>query len=127
MAHNIISTGLNTGNTIFNSNGGILISGDAVKGGYFVTDTVMNIPSWANTQGTLCYCTTDSKFYQYNGASWAEKVFGITANASSSAAGLMSPADKQKLDGIDPELISYGTTDPNSSTTSQFYFKYSAD
>lgn len=98
MANNIISTGLNTGNTIFNSNGGILISGDAVKGGYFVTDAVENIPSWANTEGTLCYCTSNSKFYQYNGTSWTEKDFGTAA--SQSGAGLMSSDDKKKLDGI---------------------------
>jgi hypothetical protein len=52
-----------------------LISGDAVKGGYFVTDTVANIPSWANTEGTLCYCTADSKFYQYVDIAWVEKKF----------------------------------------------------
>ena len=69
MANNVISTGLNTGNTIFNSNGGTLISGDAVKGGYFVTDAIVNIPSWAKVDGTLCYCTNEAKFYQYKESS----------------------------------------------------------
>jgi hypothetical protein len=64
-------------NTAYNGAGGTVISGDAVKGGYFVTDTIANIPSWANVKGTLCYCTgtTSSpvnKFYQYNGSSWVE-------------------------------------------------------
>ena len=64
---NIISSGLNLMNTAYNGAGGIVISGDAVKGGYFVTDTIDNIPSWSSVAGTLCYCTADSKFYQYNG------------------------------------------------------------
>ena len=78
MAGNIISNGLNLMNTAYNSVSGVVISGDAVKGGYFVTDTLENIPSWSNVTGTLCYCTADSKFYQYNGSSWQEKEFGST-------------------------------------------------
>ena len=78
MATNIISSGLDTASTIYNSNGGILISGDAVKGGYFVTDTLDNIPSWTKVPGTLCYCTADSKFYQYNGSTWEEATFGTS-------------------------------------------------
>ena len=112
MATNIISTGLDTASTIYNSNGGILISGDAVKGGYFVTDIVANIPSWANIAGTLCYCTGTSdepvnKFYQYNGADWVEKEFGITTEATDSAAGLLSADDKKKLDAINGITVNY--------------------
>ena len=77
MAGNIIVTGLNLMDTAYNGAGGTVISGDAVKGGYFVTDTINNIPSWSNVTGTLCYCTGDSKFYQYNGSSWQEKNFGV--------------------------------------------------
>lgn len=76
MAGNVINTGLNLMNTAYNGAGGIVISGDAVKGGYFVTDTRDNIPSWSSVAGTLCYCTGDSKFYQYDGSSWKEKEFG---------------------------------------------------
>lgn len=76
MADNIIKTGLNTGSTIYNSNGGTLISGDAVKGGYFVTDTLDNIPSWTNVTGALCYCTEDNKYYQYDGIAWVEAKLG---------------------------------------------------
>ena len=75
MAGNIISSGLNLMNTAYNGAGGIVISGDAVKGGYFVTDTIANIPSWSKITGTLCFCTADSKFYQYNGSSWAVSNF----------------------------------------------------
>lgn len=89
MAGNVINTGLNLMNTAYNGAGGTVLSGDAVKGGYFVTDTIANIPSWSNVQGTLCYCTGDSKFYQYNGSSWAEKEFGTNSIASTSALGLV--------------------------------------
>ena len=66
MANNIISTGFNAGDTIYNSNGGTLISGDAVKGGYFVTDIIENAPDWTHVDGTLCYCTSTASFYQYS-------------------------------------------------------------
>ena len=35
MASNVISSGLNLMNTAYNGAGGIVLSGDAVKGGYF--------------------------------------------------------------------------------------------
>lgn len=61
MADNRISTGLDLGATAFNSNGGTVLSGDAVKGGYFVTDAIANNPFWTQVEGTLCYCTGDKK------------------------------------------------------------------
>lgn len=67
---NIINTGLNLMNTAYNGAGGIVISGDAVKGGYFVTDILDNIPIWTRIKGTLCYCEADKKFYQFNGEDW---------------------------------------------------------
>lgn len=72
---NVINKGLNLMNTAYNSAGGIVLSGDAVKGGYFVTDTLDNIPSWTHVAGTLCYCTEDSKFYQYSGSEWKKVLF----------------------------------------------------
>lgn len=72
MAGNVISSGLNLMNTAYNGAGGTVLSGDAVKGGYFVTDAIENIPSWSNVVGTLCYSTGDSTFYQYNGTDWVE-------------------------------------------------------
>ena len=98
---NIISSGLNLMNTAYNGAGGIVISGDAVKGGYFVTDTIDNIPSWSSVAGTLCYCTADSKFYQYNGSSWQEKNFGTTGATNNTTAnrlfliGAKNQADSQ--------------------------------
>lgn len=81
MANNIIARGLDTSETLFNSNGGTLLSGDAVKGGYFVTDTLENIPTWTNVTGTLCYATGTTanpinKFYQYTGLKWEEADLG---------------------------------------------------
>ena len=98
MASNVINSGLNLMNTAYNGAGGIVLSGDAVKGGYFVTDTIANIPSWSNVEGTLCYCTGDSKFYQYDGNAWKEAAFsgsngsGIsTVNSKEYSGGIFTP------------------------------------
>lgn len=81
MSDNIIRTGLNLMNTAFNGSGGIVISGEAVKGGYFVTPSIEityegeegKIPDYACIKGTLCYCSTDKKFYQFDGTNWVNK------------------------------------------------------
>ena len=75
-----------------------IVQGTQVEGGYFVCNTLPTQGTWAT--GQLCYCESDSKFYQYNGTSWVEKIFGITSEASQSASGLMSSTDKKKLDGV---------------------------
>lgn len=76
-----------------------IVQGTQVEGGYFVCNTLPTQGTWAT--GQLCYCESDSKFYQYNGTNWVEKIFGITSEASKSSSGLMSSSDKNKLDGID--------------------------
>ena len=96
MANNIIKTGLNLMNTAYNGADGIVISGDAVKGGYFVTDTVANIPSWSNVEGTLCYSTTDNKFYQYNGLSWVVAKIGSSSLALGETSSTAYAGDKGK-------------------------------
>lgn len=62
-----------------------LTDAEFIKGGYLVVSTVEErdaLPIANNTtdgvivEGSLCYCTADSKFYQYNGTNWAEKEFG---------------------------------------------------
>lgn len=78
---NVINTGLNLMNTAYNGAGGIVLSGDAVKGGYFVTDTLKNIPVWTKVKGTLCYCEEDKKFYQFNGETWGETEFDALRKA----------------------------------------------
>jgi len=50
-----------------------VVNGSQVKGGFF---TCASVPSWAGETGQLCYCTNDSKFYQYNGSSWAVAQLG---------------------------------------------------
>lgn len=114
MAWNVINTGLNLMDTAFNGAGGIVISGDAVKGGYFVTDTLENIPSWSNVTGTLCFCLNDSKFYQYDGASngWQEKDFGGTKNT----AGAINDPGKLYLVGAKDQ-----TSNPQTYSNSKVY------
>lgn len=94
-------------NIVNNTEGGYVLDAKNVKGGYFTVDSNPNeitdfslLPRDTKVEGSLCYCTADSKFYQYNGTSWVEKEFGITAEVTESTAGLMSANDKKKLDGI---------------------------
>jgi hypothetical protein len=68
---------LDATNEIINSSSGIVVQGTAVSGGYFVIDTIDNIPSHAKKTGQLCYVTGTTakpvnKFYQYDGSSWIE-------------------------------------------------------
>lgn len=81
-----------------------IVRGIQVEGGYFVCQATPTAGSWQ--KGQLCYVTgTEAnpvdKFYQYNGSTWVVKEFGSANNATQSAPGLMSAADKQKLDGIE--------------------------
>ncbi len=93
-----------------------LTDAEFIKGGYLVVNTITErdaLPIATETtdgvivEGSLCYCTADSKFYQYNGTAWAEKEFGTTVEASQTAAGLMSADDKKKLDGIASQANKY--------------------
>jgi hypothetical protein len=110
MANNVISTGLNLMNTAYNGAGGIVLSGDAVKGGYFVTDTIANIPTWSNVEGTLCFCTGTeenpiNKFYKYNGASWEEATAVAKVDDENPGRdGFMTAEDKAALDNILVEI-----------------------
>lgn len=68
----------NAGSEVVNNNGGIVVKGTAVEGGYFVTESIEitsigeagKIPKYACVEGALCYCTGDSKFYQCDGTNW---------------------------------------------------------
>ena len=64
-----------------------IVQGSQVEGGYFVCSAKPTSGTWQT--GQLCYCTGDSKFYQYNGSSWAEKTFGTNSVATTSALGLV--------------------------------------
>lgn len=91
----------------------VVVDGKYVKGGFVVVastterDTLKGTSGENIINGSLCYCTGDSKFYQYNGTKWVEKEFGTATEATSSEAGLMSAADKAKLDGIATEANKY--------------------
>lgn len=96
-----------------------LTDAEFIKGGFIVVSTIAArdvLPIATDTadgvivEGSLCYCTADSKFYQYNGTAWAEKEFGTTAEASQTAAGLMSASDKANLDTI---VNSFNSDDSN--------------
>ena len=75
---------------VVNNAGGIVVDASAVEGGYFVVDSteitdrgeVGKIPDYACIEGALCYCKTDSKFYQYLNNEWVEKKFSATFDDS---------------------------------------------
>jgi hypothetical protein len=115
-----------------------LTDAEFIKGGYLVIDSLSKItpgsPDYLPVadgdndgiivEGSLCYCTVDSKFYQYNNGTWAEKDFGTKTEASTSNAGLMSPADKQKLNNIAPNAEVNVQADWNeTSSSSDAYIK----
>ena len=71
---------INTGQPFCNTTDGYLCEGKDIKGGYFVIDTIANIPAAIAQIGSLCYVTGTSstpinKFYQYNGT-WVEASLG---------------------------------------------------
>ena len=57
-----------------NTNRDKIVQGSQVEGGYFVCSTLPASGTW--TTGQLCYCTGDSKFYQYNRTAWVEAKMG---------------------------------------------------
>lgn len=110
---------------IINDTDQYLLDAKNVKGGYIVVNSIAerdSLPAATTVIGSLCYCTADSKFYQYNGTAWAEKEFGTTVEATTSAAGLMSASDKQKLSGIAPGAEVNVQSDWNETNTSSDAF-----
>lgn len=99
---------LTVNTNIINDTDQYLLDAKNVKGSYVVVtsaDERDTLPAATTVKGSLCYVTGTAaapvnKFYQYNGTSWVEKEFGTTTEATTSAAGLMSAADKTKLTGI---------------------------
>jgi hypothetical protein len=56
-----------------------LTDAEYIKGGYFVVDTYQALAGYTAAtktvdgtivNGSLCFCTADSKFYQFNGTTW---------------------------------------------------------
>ena len=94
---------LTVNTNIINDTDQYLLDAKNVKGSYVVVGSTTerdSLPAATTVVGSLCYCTGNSTFYQYNGTSWVVKEFGTTTAATTSAAGLMSATDKTKLDGI---------------------------
>lgn len=58
---------VNTKMPLTNTADGYLCEGTDIRGGYFTIDAIANISSKITQPGSLCYCTGDSKFYQFNG------------------------------------------------------------
>ena len=69
-----------------------IVNANQVAGGYFVCASVPTSGTWLT--GQLCYCTADSKFYQYNGSSWQEKKFGINATSDANKLYLVGAKDQ---------------------------------
>ena len=53
-----------------NTNRDKIVNGSQVEGGYFVCEALPTNGTW--TEGQLCYCQADNKFYIYNGTTWEE-------------------------------------------------------
>jgi hypothetical protein len=59
----------------------VVVDGKYVKGGYVVVSSVterdaLKGPNGKNiVKGSLCYCTADATFYQYDGSKWVEPSF----------------------------------------------------
>ena len=59
-----------------------LLDAKNVRGTFVVVTSTAErdaLPAATTVNGSLCYCTADLKFYQYNGSSWQEKEFGTNA------------------------------------------------
>lgn len=66
---------INTGQPFCNTTDGYLCEGKDIKGSYFVVSAIANASAAITQTGSLCFCTGDSKFYQYNGSSWVVASF----------------------------------------------------
>lgn len=73
---------------IENQTNGYLLDAKSVKGSYIVTASTTTrdaLPVATIMKGTLCFCQSPGKFYQYNGtdgtntsANWKEVEFGVS-------------------------------------------------
>lgn len=106
-------------NIINQTEGGHLIDAKNVKGGYFVVDTSPNnitdtniLPKDTKVSGSLCYCTGDKKFYQYNGSAWVEAKLGSSisegTNINITEEGKVSLKDDINLTSVTADEIVVG-------------------
>jgi hypothetical protein len=64
------------GSKIINTASGTVASAVDIEGGYFSVNSLTDIPNHAKVTGALCYCISDSSFYQYNGTAWNKANLG---------------------------------------------------
>lgn len=62
----------NTQGVLENLTDGYLAESQQIKGGYFVTDDLANINDRSIVTGSMCYNTSNNRFYKYNGTTWVE-------------------------------------------------------
>ncbi len=116
---------LTVNTNIINDTDQYLLDAKNVKGGYIVVSSITernSLPVATTVEGSLCYCTADSKFYQYNNGAWAEKEFGTKAEATATTPGLMPAADKKKLDEM--PAITISQEEPTGGNAGDIWFKY---
>ena len=82
---------------IINDTNQYLLDAKNVKGTFVVVASTAErdaLPAATTVSGSLCYCTADSKFYQYNGSSWQEKEFGTNATSDANKLYLVGAKDQ---------------------------------
>lgn len=62
----------NTQGVLENLTDGYLAESQQIKGGYFVTNSLTTINDRSIVTGSMCYNTSDNRFYKYNGTTWVE-------------------------------------------------------
>lgn len=64
----------NTQGVLENLTDGYLAESQQIKGGYFVTNSLTTINDRSIVTGSMCYNTSDNKFYKRIGSDWQEIV-----------------------------------------------------
>lgn len=101
-----------------------LTDAEFIKGGFFVVDTYTNLTATGDNikfyvangeqdgtivEGSLCYCTEDKKFYQYNGSAWEEAKLGSSVsegtNIDITEDGQISLKDEIELTKVTTEVL----------------------
>lgn len=62
----------NTQGVLENLTDGYLAESQQIKGGYFVTDSLADINDKSIVTGSMCYNTSNNRFYKYDGTTWVE-------------------------------------------------------
>lgn len=103
-----------------------LLDAKNVKGSFVVVANINErneLPAATIINGSLCYCTEDSKFYQYNGTTWEEKEFGTGGSADVAA---KANTIRVTMEDAAHEYanITISTEEPTDGSTGDIWFKY---